>query len=108
MSPEELERIAEYYDTHDVSTEIEDSVLVDSVVAEPMITTSLRLPKPIMDAIRAAADEPGIRATALMREWLEERLTQHRENGEFMVPASAMLAVLAEAAARTGATRRAS
>jgi hypothetical protein len=39
--PEELEHLAEYYDTHDTSTEMDNG---DWVEQAPMATTSLPLP----------------------------------------------------------------
>jgi hypothetical protein len=42
----ELERLAEYYDTHDTSTEMDNG---DWVEPQPMATTSLRLPADVID-----------------------------------------------------------
>ncbi|MBI1759427.1 MAG: hypothetical protein HYR62_09420 [Actinobacteria bacterium] len=108
MSHDEVERLAALYESQDTSADLERAELDGSVVSEPMITTSLRLPKPVMDAIRTAADARGMRATALMREWLEQRLAQQGDTGELMVPVSAVMAFLAEAAARANVDRRAS
>jgi hypothetical protein len=83
-----------------------------TVVADPMITTSLRLPNPMMDAIRSAAEALrgagcGVRATVLMREWLEQRLAQQAETGEQMIPIGAVMAFLVEAVARNTTDRHA-
>lgn len=65
----ELESLAEYYATHDTAEELDADV--DGVWVEPpMVTTSLRLPKPLMDALKAEAGELHIRHTALMRKVL--------------------------------------
>jgi len=61
-----------------------------------------------MDAIRTAADARGMRATALMREWLEEHLARQADTGEQMVPVSAVIAFLAETGARNTGERRTS
>jgi hypothetical protein len=66
---EQLERIAAGYETGDASAELDRAEYDDTTTAEPMVTTSLRLPKPVMDAVRAAAEARGIRPTTLMREW---------------------------------------
>jgi hypothetical protein len=100
MDREQLERIAEDYQTGDASAELDRADYDDSIVAEPMVTTSLRLPKPVMDAVRAAADARGMRPTALMREWVEQQVVEQATTGEQVIPVSAVLAFLAEAATR--------
>ncbi len=104
---DDLERVAEHYQTHDTSADLERAEYDGGTTAEPMITTSLRLPKPVMDAIRGVADVRGMRATALMREWLEQRLAEDADAGEQVIPVSALMAFVAETAARD-AGRRAS
>jgi uncharacterized protein YdiU (UPF0061 family) len=104
---ERLERIAEEYQTGDASAELDRAEYDDSSVAEPMVTTSLRLPKPVMDAVRAAADARGMRPTALMREWVEQQVVEQAATGERVIPVSAVLAFLAETATRA-ANRQAS
>jgi len=104
---EQLERIAEEYQTGDASAELDRAEYDDSSVAEPMVTTSLRLPKPVMDAVRAAADARGMRPTALMREWVEQQVVEQAATGERVIPVSAVLAFLAETATRA-ANRQAS
>lgn len=109
MNHNDLEQTAAFYDTHDTSADLERAEFDDSVVAEPMITTSLRVPKPVMDGIRAAAEARGMRATVLMREWIEERLARESESAEQVVPLSALLAFLLETATDAGSSiRRAS
>lgn len=72
---QELEETAKYYETEDTSSELESAVWDDTAVVDPMVTTSLRLPKPVMDAVRRAAAQRGVRPTQLMREWIEARVT---------------------------------
>jgi len=100
MDRRQLERIAEDYQSSDTSEDLERAEYDGTVVAEPMVTASLRLPKPVMDAVRAAADARGMRATALMREWIEGQLVELAATGEQVVRVSAVLAFLAETAAR--------
>ncbi|MDX6282708.1 MAG: hypothetical protein QOH03_3779 [Kribbellaceae bacterium] len=59
----DLEALAKHYDTHDTGAEMADGEWVDP----PMVTTSLRLPKPLVDALKAEAGQQHIRHTALMR-----------------------------------------
>jgi hypothetical protein len=105
---ERLERIADEYEGVDLSAEIEQAEYDDGVPAEPMVTTSLRLPKPVMDAVRVTAEARGIRPTTLMREWVQLQLIELSTAGEKVVPVSALLAFLAETATTRGADRQAS
>lgn len=62
----ELEELADYYETHDTGSEMDDGQWVEP----PMVTTSLRLPKPLVDALKAEAGQQHMRHTALMRKVL--------------------------------------
>ncbi|WP_020389847.1 hypothetical protein [Kribbella catacumbae] len=62
-SKTELEALAEHYGTHDTGSEMAGGEWVEP----PMVTTSLRLPKPLVDALKAEAGQQHIRHTALMR-----------------------------------------
>jgi hypothetical protein len=59
----ELDALAAHYDTHDTGSEMAGGEWIDP----PMVTTSLRLPKPLVDALKAEAGQQHIRHTALMR-----------------------------------------
>lgn len=66
-----------------------------------MVTYALRLPRPVIDQLRAAARARNIRISTLMREWLEERLTAESPGGEdATIPVSALLALVAERGGR--------
>ena len=65
---EELERLAEYYDTHDTSTEMDNG---DWVEPQPMATTSLRLPADVIDQLKQQARTRHVRYTAYVRSILE-------------------------------------
>ncbi len=64
----ELERLAEYYDTHDTSTEMDNG---DWVEPQPMATTSLRLPADVIDQLKQQARTRHVRYTAYVRSILE-------------------------------------
>jgi len=66
---EELEELASYYDDHDTADEMEDGRWV-----EPMVTTSLRLPREVFEQIKENARREGKRHTAYIREILEGSL----------------------------------
>jgi hypothetical protein len=64
----ELERLAEYYDTHDTSAEMEPG---DWVEPQPMATTSLRLPVEVIDQLKRQARARHLRYTSYVRSILE-------------------------------------
>jgi CopG antitoxin of type II toxin-antitoxin system len=106
-SDRKLRDLTEHYDTTDLAEHINEATWEEpETVREPMVTYALRLPKPVIDRLRAAADSREIKVSTLMREWLEERLTLERADSEATVPVSALLALVAERA--TGRTPRAS
>jgi hypothetical protein len=77
MDGKELNEIAEYYDTTDVSQDIAAADLKrhEPPSDEVMIVASIRLPKSTMDSVRTAAAALGVKPTALIRSWIEEKLT---------------------------------
>lgn len=66
----ELEALAEYYDTHEVLPD-KDGQWVEP---QPMVTTSLRLPKPVVQAVKAEARQLGVRHTVLLRSIIEQHV----------------------------------
>jgi len=64
----ELERLAEYYDTHDTSTEMEPGRWVEP---QPMATTSLRLPVDVIEQLKQQARARHLRYTSYVRSILE-------------------------------------
>src|SRR5580692_5803638 len=65
----ELDRLAEYYDTHDTSAEMETG---DWVEPQPMATTSLRLPVEVIDQLKRQAQARQIRYASYARSILEQ------------------------------------
>lgn len=65
--------IAAYADSHDFSTEMELGVWETETDSDPMITTSLRLPKSLLDWVREQAAAQHVRPTGLIRVWIEQR-----------------------------------
>ncbi|GLZ35970.1 hypothetical protein Lesp02_81570 [Lentzea sp. NBRC 105346] len=72
LREKDLTKLAEHYDTTDLSSELEHAELDETVDPDPMITTSLRLPKSVLDRVRARAADEGVKPTALMRRWVEQ------------------------------------
>jgi hypothetical protein len=94
---ERIRQLADYYNNADLSENIEQAQWEEPEPAsEPMVTYALRLPKPVIDRLRDAARQRGVKVSTLMREWLEERLTLQAENAHASVPVSALLALVAE------------
>jgi hypothetical protein len=92
-----LEELADYYDTHDTSAELEDAVLELGSATEPMVTYALRLPKPVLDRLRVLAEARDEKVTTLMRSWLQERLTREESDPPAaVVDVGDLIAFLAE------------
>jgi hypothetical protein len=64
----ELERLADYYDSHDTSAEMEHGAWVEP---QPMTTTSLRLPADVISQLRLQAEARHVRYTTYVRSILE-------------------------------------
>jgi hypothetical protein len=62
----ELETLAAYYDDHDTADDMENGRWV-----QPMVTTSLRLPRDVFEQLKDNARRAGKRHTAYIREILE-------------------------------------
>jgi CopG antitoxin of type II toxin-antitoxin system len=64
----ELERLAEYYETHDTGAEMESG---DWIEPRPMATTSLRLPVEVIEELKRQARARHLRYTSYVRSILE-------------------------------------
>ena len=64
----ELEQLADYYDSHDTSAEMEDGTWVEP---QPMATTSLRLPADVISQLKRQAQARHVRYTTYVRSILE-------------------------------------
>ena len=64
----ELEELAEYYDNHDTSAEMEHGEWLEP---QPMATTSLRLPADVIDQLKQQARARHLRYTSYVRSILE-------------------------------------
>lgn len=68
-----LDEIADYAQHHDFAAEMEQGTW--EADADPMITTSVRLPKSLLDWVRHRAAAQHVRPSVLIRQWIE----QHRD-----------------------------
>lgn len=75
MNESKLEGIAAYAESHDFADEMQNGTWHDAEERDPdpMISTSLRLPKSLLDWVRAEAEESHVKHTALIRKWIEEK-----------------------------------
>lgn len=78
---EELAEVAEHVESHDMVEVVDTAVWDTDVSTEPMVVTSIRLPRPLMQRVRAQAEAAGVPATALIRGWVEDRLVA-QETGD--------------------------
>ena len=74
MATEDIVGLRAYYDSHDATVELEKAELDESVVREPMVGITIRLPATALDSAREVARERGIKVTALLREWIEQNI----------------------------------
>ena len=75
MDNKTMHELRDHYDTQSTAADMDNGNWETDVQADPMVTTSLRLPKSLLDWVRDQADSQRIKPTALIRRWLEERRT---------------------------------
>lgn len=75
MTKAQREELANYYSTHSTADGMGGGEWVNEPAVDPMVTTSLRLPVELMQAVRAMAAREGLKPTALMRRWVEEAVS---------------------------------
>ena len=68
-----LNEIADYAEDHDLAAEMEQGTWEAGTDADPMITTSVRLPKSLLDWIRQRAAAQHVRPSVLIRQWIEQQ-----------------------------------
>ena len=101
MTTADIEALREHYANTDTSAELEKAELDESVVGEPMVGITIRLPASTLDAARRIARQDGVKVTALLRQWIEQNVAEGA-NDEQMVP----VAELKRLIARTARDRR--
>ncbi len=77
-----LDEIAGYAEHHDFGAEMEQGSWEPGTDADPMITTSVRLPNSLLDWVRHSAAAQHVRPSVLIRQWIE----QHRDAAEAREP----------------------
>lgn len=67
-----LDEIAAHAHEHDFSAEMDQGVWEEDTQTDPMVTTSLRLPKSLLDWVRERAAAEHVRPSVLIRQWIEQ------------------------------------
>jgi predicted DNA-binding protein len=100
MDKNRLEELRDFYDTTDTAESVERARWDGRAVSpdEVMVSTSIRLPRSLMQRVRQRAAEAGVPATALMRQWVLDRL-EAGEDDE-VVPVADLKRLIAERARR--------
>lgn len=86
-----------YYDTTDVSAELAHAELVEPAGGATMVGITIRLPVATLDAARTIARDDGVKVTALLREWVEQRVAE-RVDDTTVVPVAELRRLIARAA----------
>jgi hypothetical protein len=77
-----LDEIAGYAEGHDFAAEMEQGTCgadTDADAdADPMVTTSVRLAKSLLDWVRQHAAAQHVRPSVLIRQWIEQRRDEDR------------------------------
>ena len=100
MDKDKLEGLRDLYDVTDTAESVERARWDERVVGpdEVMVSTSMRLPRSLMQRVRERAAEAGVPATALMRQWVLDRLEAGED--EVVVPVADLKRLIAERARR--------
>lgn len=67
------DELRERFDGADLSGAIDSAVWESDGESDPMIVTSVRLPKSLLDWVREQAAVDQVKPTALIRRWIEDR-----------------------------------
>lgn len=75
MDEPTLTELRAYYDQTSLPESVDRATLDERTTDEVMVSTSIRLPRSLMARVRERAEVAGVPATALMRQWVLDRLT---------------------------------
>jgi hypothetical protein len=73
LSEDYAKRLSEDYAHNSAVEDMDKGTWEADLDSDPMITTSLRLPKSLLDWIREQAENEDVKPTALIRRWIEQR-----------------------------------
>jgi hypothetical protein len=69
-----IEKLVEFFDTHDMTDYEDEFETVEEPVAEPGDKITVDLPANEAEAVREIAKSQGLTETQLVREWVLERI----------------------------------
>ncbi|MGH3566538.1 MAG: hypothetical protein ACRDRH_11000 [Pseudonocardia sp.] len=73
MDDRDRDALREHFNGSDLSGAIDSAAWESAVESDPMIVTSVRLPKSLLDWVREQAAVDQVKPTALIRQWIEDR-----------------------------------
>lgn len=100
MDPTKMAELANYFDNTDLSAEVEESMFDDTIDPAPMVGITVRLPAAVLNKVREQAVERGVKATALIREWVEASVAEQTDDNS-VVKASELRKLLSRASVTT-------
>jgi len=82
MSKTKSGALREIFDSSDLSDSNEQAEVDDGAASadEVMVSTSIRLPRSLMERVRAHAAEAGVPTTSLIRQWVLDRIEARDED----------------------------
>ncbi|WP_454049283.1 hypothetical protein [Cellulomonas sp. Marseille-Q8402] len=101
MTDDETERLRQYYDTTDLADELARAELVEPSGGATMVGITIRLPVATLEAARSMARDDGVKVTALLREWVEQRVAE-RVDDTTVVPVAELRRLIARASRASG------
>lgn len=91
-----LAGLRRHFDRTDLGRQIARAERVEPTGTTMMVGITIRLPTATLDAARAMAAEDGVKVTALLREWVEERVAG-RVDDDAVVPVADLRRLIAQA-----------
>ena len=82
MSKTKSGALREIFDSSDLSDSNEQAEVDDGAASadEVMVSTSIRLPRSLMERVRTHAAEAGVPTTSLIRQWVLDRIEARDED----------------------------
>lgn len=102
---DEIERLADWYDTNSTAETEAGGWLEGEVADEPMSVRSIRLPVETSRRVAKIAEARGLRQTELMRDWIEQCLAAEESGSDLDVVRATIadaIRAIAEVGRRSG------
>ncbi|HEX7322441.1 MAG TPA: hypothetical protein VF299_05820 [Mycobacterium sp.] len=102
-----LERLADYYDGTDTSTELAEATYSppETPAGEPMTTFAVRLPTTVLERVRQIAGQRDVTTSAVIRRWIEVGIASEAAGrDERTVPVQDLLELISRAPTKRAAS----